>query len=437
MRRALSVMSLLSVIIVLTVAPTAVAQTGKVPSLTSTSRSVEFGDQIAIRGEGWSPNSIINISVCGNDAKNGTSDCDIVNGRVVGVSNRGTFGVSIVVGQPPAPCPCVVRAESQTSSELVTFNIDITGAPELPPDQQFQVPVPDRQLTISNARITGSGPWYSYLGGPAKREVVFAVQNIGEVTVKNAAISLSMGKGPNPKGFVKAPDLGELKPGESRTYSVPIKLPVLALGTYGVQGEIPGFADPVRFRAETSQIPWALVALPLLVLLQVMLIASRNRLRREIEHQSSPIPSPRPIVATPLALPASTAVADDMERRDDIVELRPLPGPATEPAPVTTTADSSGQHTDPAELVGVDTLSDEIAAEVKRALGTTSLRSGDSSPNSRILERIARDVAHTAATRIGIRHSFDHHQVDDLEADIRRSLVKTIGAAGRSQHVKS
>ncbi len=435
MRRALSVMSLMSAIIVLTVAPAAVAQTDKAPSLTSTSRSVEFGDQIAIRGEGWSPNSIINISVCGNDARNGTSDCDIVNGRVVGVSNRGTFGVSVVVGQPPAPCPCVVRAESQTSSELVTFNIDITGAPELSPDQQFQVPVPDRQLAISNARIAGSGPWYSYLGGPANREVVFTVDNIGEVTVKNAAISLSMGKGPNPKGFVKAPDLGELKPGESRTYSVPIKLPVLALGTYGVQGEIPGFADPVRFRAETSQIPWALVALPLLVLLQVMLIASRNRLRREIEHQSAPIPSPRPIVATPLALPASTVVGRNSEAHDDIVELHPPP--EAEPVPVTTTAESAEQPSDPAELAGVDTLSDEIAAEVKRALGATSLRSGDSSPNSRILQRIARDVAHTAATRIGIRHSFDHHQVDDLEADIRRSLVKTIGAAGRAQHVKS
>jgi len=436
MRRWLPVVAALGSVMVLVAVSPAHAQTGNTPSLSSTSRSVEFGDQIAIRGEDWSPNSIINISVCGNDANNGTSDCDIVNGRVVGVSNRGTFGVSIVVGQPPAPCPCVVRAESQTSSELVTFNIDITGAPELSPDQQFQVPVPDRQLAISNARIAGHGPWYSYLGGPANRDVVFTVENIGEVTVKNAAITLSMGKGPNPKGFVKAPDLGELKPGESRTYSVPVELPVLALGTYGVQGQIPGFADPVRFRAETSQVPWALVALPLLVLLQVMLIATRNRLRRQIEHKTSPVPAQRPIVPAPLALPASVPSLEapiSDSAHEEIIELEPLP----EPSPAVVVSASAARDSDPVALVGAESLSDEIAAEVKQALAATSLRSGDSSPDSKILERIARDVAHSAATRIGIRHSYDRPEVDELETDIRRSLVKTIGAVARTQPVKS
>ena len=418
--------------VLLAVAP-ASAQSESAPSLSSTSRSVEFGDQIAIRGEGWSPNSIINISVCGNDATNGTSDCDIVNGRVVGVSNRGTFGVSVVVGQPPAPCPCVVRAESQTSAELVTFDIEVTGAPELSPDQQFQVPVPDRQLAISNARIAGNGPWYSYLGGPAKRDVVFTVDNIGEVTVRNASISLSIGKGPNPSGFVKAPDLGELKPGESRTYSVPVELPVFALGTYGVQGEIPGFADPVRFRAETSQLPWALVALPLLVRLPVVSITTRTRFRRDIAQKSAEPRVRVQIVPAAVPLPPPLGAAADRILEDEIIELGVPAGRESERV-------GEQPHDDPmtsSPLVEVDSLSDEIAAEVKRALGATSLRSDDSSPDSKILARIAAEVARAAATRIGIRHSFDLQQVAELESSIRRSLVNTIGAASRTQPVRS
>jgi len=431
MRRASSVfIAMAALSFVLAGSPASAQGSGQGPTLSSTSRSVEFGDQIAVRGDGWTPNSIVNVAVCGNDANNGSSDCDIVNGRVVGVSSRGTFGVSLVVGQPPAPCPCVVRSESQTSAEVVTFGIEITGAPVLSEDQQFQVPVPDRQLVIDNARIDGRGPWYSYVGGQAKRDVVFTVENIGDVTVRNAAITLSLGKGPNPKGFVKAPDIGELKPGESRTYSVPINLPIFALGTYGVQGQIPGFTDPVRFRAETSHVPWGLVALPFLVLIQVLLIATRNRLRRKIETKTVQVPSR--IVPAPLALPPAT-----LEQREDpdIIVLSDVDMPATMASQLI--EDHEPSPAAPVARFELSDIADEIATEVRLALSKTSLRSGDSSPDDKTLERIVRDVAQTAAVRIGLQHSLGRERIDELESEIHTSLLRTIGAAARAQPVTS
>jgi len=426
MRRTLGIVGLCAALGLVIAVPAAFAQSESGPTLTSSSRTAEFGDQLSIRGEGWEPNSIVNISICGNDAGNGTSDCDIVNGRVIGVSNRGTFGASLVVGQPPAPCPCVVRAESQTAPEVVSFDLEIKGAPVLSPDQQFQVPVPDRRLTISNARIDGRGPWYSFLGGPARRDVVFTVENIGEVTVKNAAITLAIGKGPNPKGFVEAPDLGVLLPGESRTYSVPVSLPVLAIGTYGVQGSIPGFTDPVRFRAETSQVPWGLAALPLLILVQMSLIAARNRLRARIAGQRA-IAVPTAIVPPPLALPVAATI--DLTNNEEAAEQS-----HAEPVDDEVHSAVAGDVVDPAEITSVTEIGDDIAGAVRLALEESSLRADDSDPDEMILGRIARDVSRMAALRIGVKHSLTTDQVETLERDIHDSLIDTIGAPAHPQH---
>lgn len=420
MRRLISLMGLACVVSVALLVPSASAQTDTEPRLTSSLTSADFGDQIAVRGEGWTPNTVINVMICGNDALNGTSDCDIVNGRVIGVSNRGTFGVSLAVGQPPVPCPCVVRAESQTAPELFTFALTINGAPELSADEQFQVPVPDRQLAISNARIDGNGPWYSYFGAPAKRKVVFTVDNIGEVTVRNAAISLSIGKGPNPKGFVAAPDLGEIKPGESRTFAVDVELPVMAVGTYGVQGNIPGFADPVRFRTETSQVPWALTALPLLILGQVALLTMRNRLRRKL----APVPAPVPAIAPRRALPAAVII--------DLDDLETSQSGTPERERVTVGAAAAT----PPELVPGE-IGESISRAVRDALDETSIRVGDSEPDQQTLVRIIRNVSRVAALRVGVQHSLTTHQVDHLEAEILESLTETIGAAAPTQPVGS
>ncbi len=415
MRRLISLMGLACLVSVALLVPSAHAQTDIEPRLTSSLTEADFGDQVAIRGEGWTPNTVLNVMICGNEALNGTSDCDIVNGRVIGVSSRGTFGVSLAVGQPPVPCPCVVRAESQTAPELVTFVLTINGAPELSADEQFQVPVPDRQLAISNARIDGNGPWYSYFGAPAKRKVVFTVDNIGEVTVRNAAISLSIGKGPNPKGFVAAPDLGEIKPGESRTFAVDVELPVMAIGTYGVQGNIPGFADPVRFRTETSQVPWALTALPLLILGQVALLTMRNRLRRKLAPATAPVPA----IAPRRALPAAP-----------VIDLDELEAAKSDRAPVGAAAAASPEMM-PGEI------GESISRAVRDALDETSIRVGDSEPDQRTLVRIIRNVARVAALRVGIQHSLTTHQVDHLEAEILESLTDTIGAAAPTQPVGS
>lgn len=299
------------------------------PSVTLDLAGAGFGEYLGVRGENWPPNSVVFVELCGNEARNGTADCDQVNARALGVSSAGSFGVPLLVGNPPVACPCVVRVTSQSSLAEVTVPVEIRGAPVAGVDDRFDVPRPDRRLAFTEARLEGSGPWTALFGAPPHRTLVFTVVNTGQVRVNNPAITLRVGKGADPSGFVEAPDLGTFAPGESKTFRVDVELPVFAVGTYAVEGDIPGFGVPVHFRTETTHIPWLLLLLPVLALLQVGLLAARNRLRRRLGVEPAVEREPAPALVPPApALPAG-GVIDLRDEPLDVPGPAPVGGPAT------------------------------------------------------------------------------------------------------------
>lgn len=171
-----------------------------------------------------------------------------------------------------------------------------------------QTPTPsasDDRLTIIDARITGDGPWLSWLGGTAERRLLLTFENTGDTVIDSPRLLLSQGKG-DPDTPIPAPVFGSLEPGGRATVQVPVELAPFSFGTHAVVGEFVGLADPARFRAETTHIPWLLLALPTLVLAQLVLVAVRNRARRMIA-------VPRPVTPTPTVV--------------DITQPNPAPRP--------------------------------------------------------------------------------------------------------------
>ncbi|MEM8747292.1 MAG: hypothetical protein AAGF91_11365 [Actinomycetota bacterium] len=169
-------------------------------------------------------------------------------------------------------------------------------------------------LTILDARLTGEGPWLSWWGGPAERQLLVIVENTSTDTVDAAELTLAQGRGAATEPL-ESPTLAELAPGERVTIRVDIELDAFAFGTHAVVGTITGVDRPVGFRAETTHVPWLLLLLPTLVLAQVALIGLRNRARRRLAE---------PVEATDMVVDLRdepAAVLPDDERRVIEIEL--------------------------------------------------------------------------------------------------------------------
>ncbi len=391
---------------------------GAEPTVSLDLAGVGFGEYLGVRGENWPPNSVVFVEVCGNDARNGTSDCDQINARALGVSSAGNFGVPLLVGNPPTACPCVVRVTSQSSLAEVTVPVEIRGAPVAGIDDRFEVPRPDRRLAFTEARLEGSGPWTALFGAPPRRTLVFTVVNTGQVRVNNPSITLRVGRGADPSGFVEAPELGTFAPGESRTFRVDVELPVFAIGTYAVEGDIPGFGIPVHFRTETSHIPWLLFLLPVLVLVQIGLLAARNRLRRRLVGEGVDSGALAPPVP---ALPAGGVI----DLRHEPLET-PGPPPTAEPEPEPT-AGTPTTEPEPAPTRTAPDLAAVLEAAVGAALAEVGRRRHDVELTPEAAVELVVDITLEATSRAREHFELDIADAADLAENLARCLLEEVG----------
>ncbi len=431
------------------------------PTLESNLAGAGFGERVIVSGTNWPPNSIVQVQTCGNLGLNGTSDCDQITTVQAGVNTAGTFAAVMLIGNPPVPCPCVFLVTSQSSGLVESLEFELRGA-AVSDDEPAGIVLPERRLNISEARIEGSGPWTALFGAPPQRTFVLTIVNTGAVPVNNPSIVLGLGKGADPTGFVAAPEIDRIEPGESVTVRVPLELPVMAIGTYAVVGSIPGFDTPIEFRAETSQIPWLLLLIPVLILVQVGLLAIRNRVRARLEERDAalrPVVVAAPEVPAPPRTPEELAVIDLREEEPiDVDAAWDEPAPREEPVEMDETVDAVQHHGEPdtgdADTSDADTSSADtgdadtgdadtgeleiIIGEELSAVFDEAFRQRDDSIDDDAFRTLVLDLAATAAGRVADRAPLepDERRALDLEmADavlgafgLESAAVKTTGA---------
>jgi hypothetical protein len=392
-------------------APASVAQDSEPePTLEANLDGASFGEQVIVSGAFWPENSIVQVEICGNLGLNGTSDCDQTTAFQSGVSIRGTFGAVMLVGNPPVPCPCVYRATSITSGLVKTLEFELRGAAVGEPSV---VPLPDRRLDIIDAHMEGSGPWTALFGARPDRTLVFTVVNTGFVAVDDPSIVLGVGKDANPTGFVAPPRIDRLEPGESITLRVDVDLPVFAIGTYAVEGSIPGFETPVAFRAESSHIPWLLFLIPVLILAQLGLLAIRNRIRGRVYEVQTPSVAAE-------ALPVDSETVEDLVeidlRDEELIDVDAEWGD-----PVETPAEADAES---------DAKAAELEAIIDEELGTVfdeAARHRDVSIDNSAFRELVIDLAHTASERVAERAALDKEGVEALDAQIGDAVLTAFG----------
>ncbi|MFM2077707.1 MAG: hypothetical protein RJA49_1597, partial [Actinomycetota bacterium] len=262
------------------------------PATTPSGPSLEVVDQafpddavasattFKVQGAGWPADVLIQLEVCGAEARSGTSDCALDTAQVVASNSHGTFEGRLQLVIPPSPCPCVVRAVSESTSDAATAPLDIPQAPTAHPgDGDVSAPAL-RRLDAEHVELEGSDDVRTWLGGKPQRTFVFELVNTGSVAVENATVTMTAGPADDPTGFVTPVRVDRMDVGERRSFSVPIEFPNLSYGDQAVRATVNGTAVPVTFSATTTTHPWILIIVPALLLLQFLLLAIRNLVRR-------------------------------------------------------------------------------------------------------------------------------------------------------------
>ncbi|GAA1624639.1 hypothetical protein GCM10009679_32150 [Saccharothrix algeriensis] len=267
-------------------------------SVTLSAARARPGDRVRVIGANWPAGQLVQLVTCGELALPGSSSCDMRAALATAVGNDGGFAVTLTVGEPPRPCPCVVHVSAVGTGDggHVDAPIEISG------HQIGPVPTPARtpaRLDVVEARLTGGRSFAAWLGAPHRRTLVYTVRNAGTQTLSGVPLTVRVGDGAD---AVPGPATGELRPGETRTYQVSVPIPFAAIGDYPVTVEMGGLGQA---RAVHEAWPWGLLVLNLLGLVMIAFGVRRLLRRRRARGHG-----PQLAVDGPVLLPAVVRLPD-------------------------------------------------------------------------------------------------------------------------------
>lgn len=255
------------------------------------------GEQVLVSATGMPAGAPSSIMFCGRAAVGGTSDCNTTARSAATANANGAFSVAVKVAAPPKPCPCVVLISTPRIQQQLTTPISISGMATVKPPE------------IVSATLGGWGPLSAWFGGDARRTLNLTVKNPNTrpQTLSNLVVSGGHGSTANIQ-------LGTLQPGETKTWTVPVRLGTLAHGKYKVDGQFNADGSTVTFKAGSSAFPWGLLLLGLLAV-QFGLLRVRNAARRRFGAER---------VARPTSAPGAASPRDDVPGRPVAVRVRRL-----------------------------------------------------------------------------------------------------------------
>jgi hypothetical protein len=276
------------------------------------------GDTLFVEGNHW-PRGNVAVQVCGNNAVNGTPDCELMGARNFGVSlGDGAFRGNLVVALPPVPCPCVVVVRSSSSSAQFSIPITINGA-------EVQAgPPPVRhdpaQTTISVESKIDRGPlWRDALAIQPSRSMTITITNTGPIATGPGSVDVTYGKGKVPTGFGETVGFTSIDPGANTVLHVDFPLEPISFGDYNLRVRVDSSYAHDEKLHKVSVHPWGLgVVLIGLIAIVDLLIVRRVWASRRKRAEAAEL----------------AEVTEQAEAEDDTLVLTEVPVVAAVEAPV-------------------------------------------------------------------------------------------------------
>ena len=242
-----------------------------------------------LKGAKWPANTLIQLDVCGDEARSGSSECSTETSQIVASDAFGSFRARMSVIVPPSGCPCVVRAVSEAKGVVVIAPVEIPGAPTALVAGGDVAGPTVRRLEVQSVALLGSDSWGAWIGGHPRRGLEFTVVNTGDVALVDCTVSVAVGPSGDATRSVPAVSLGRLDVNVKKTYRVPVEFDAISFGQLVVTGEITGTGEHTTFTATTSSYPWFLVAVPIVLILVPLSMIARILARRRLRGDESPV----------------------------------------------------------------------------------------------------------------------------------------------------
>lgn len=204
------------------------------PGLTLSDSEAGAGGEVTVSGEGWRPDAVITLLVCGQNAIGGTNSCANAEGRAATASGDGSFRKKLPVAEPPKACPCVVRATTATgeyASADAKFKVAGHPVKKLPRDDG------GGRLSVLAARLEGGSGLLNWFGAPPQRELVLTVANLGAAQAKNPVFDVGTSHGVYSPEWERQQWRGSIDPGSKKQVKLPVELAAGAHGGYSVSAK--------------------------------------------------------------------------------------------------------------------------------------------------------------------------------------------------------
>ena len=257
---------------------TPVAANGPAISLDKT--SVKPGERVVVNFSGWTT-GFVTMSLCGNLAKRGSSDCNMAQSQIVQIGGiQATMAGELVASPPPGTCPCVIRASNLNTGESAVAAIDLVGFPLGPViDSGAQEPL-DVSFEVTKARGSFIDRLRSGLGGRTTYEVTVVVKNQTSDILSEFSLSGSAERNSAELAAFDIPIPAEgIAPGEKWEHRISIELPSPVLGSYKWVIVASGAGPAVKAEETTNILPVVLIALVAVLLVDVAILSVRLFIR--------------------------------------------------------------------------------------------------------------------------------------------------------------
>jgi len=239
------------------------------------------GDRLDFRLEGFEGSAVI-ISVCGNDARRGSVDCNMIQSEGLRLNREGGITASsIPVPVPPAPCPCLVRVVTSDGSQLGVAPLVIVGHPVAPTvgPAGFVQPLVV-EISAEQADAGFSDRLRSSAAGATAYDVTVKVRNRSSQPVERVALAGSAGRESNEDLVLLQLDHpGTIKPGQTWEATVRAERPSPVWGEFVWQATASGVGPSVTVTTTTNHRPLLLIVLVVVLILDLLILAARLILR--------------------------------------------------------------------------------------------------------------------------------------------------------------
>jgi hypothetical protein len=269
--------------------PAATGSSTTGPSVALDRTDVKPGEHVVLALNGFTTRSVT-ISVCGNEDRRGSSDCNMAASQSVELQQDGIPTVAeIPVAAPPVPCPCLIRVSSRLNDEVAIAPFTLTGHPVAPVVGGPDLDDPLVAVTIT-AHAAPHGPldWIkANLGGSVPYQVTVTVKNITTEPLNHVTVFGSAGRNADDQMVVLTfDDPGEILPGQTWKQVVPASIPAPSLSK--VQWTVVASrAGPwVTATVTTRHRPVLLLSLSMLFVLDISFLLIRRRMRRRMAREA-------------------------------------------------------------------------------------------------------------------------------------------------------